>query len=542
MKRFIVGMFLVTGAAFVSSPSSTIAATVPMTLDPSFGTSGLMTFDVSGRGPGGPNTDHEDEPYWVAQQPDGKIVTAGKAFNNSKGSIDFSAMRHMPDGSLDPSFGLNGIVLIDFVGGEDMAMSVGVQADGKLVFGGYARRLGVSNSEFALVRLNANGSRDTTFGWNGLVMTDFFGADDAIIGLAVLPNGKIVAAGYAKRSATGLDIAFARYNSNGSLDGTFGIGGRSTADFWGRNDALNKLAVQPDGKLVGAGFATKPDGTSDFALVRYNSNGTPDRTFGWGGFVATDFLGAGEISYSLLLQPDGKIVVGGLASNPGAPSNPDLALARYMPNGALDTSFATYGKPGVLMLDYFGFYDQSLWLLLQPDDKILAIGHTIHPTTAFDFAIARFTPDGVPDPTFGDGGHLHTDFFGGYDGAHAGILYPEGKVLAIGDAYNPTTDSDDFAFARYLIADPSWVTGVLAKLPDSAFSSSSQRATMTADLQSIQNSIAAGNISSAVSGLQALRSHVDGCGVAPDSDDWLVACAAQTQVRILTDQIIAKLQ
>lgn len=547
-KRIILGLLVMAGAVIVlpefalSGPGAQANAPISMVkLDPAFGTNGLATFDVAGRGPGGPNTDHEDEPYWVAQQPDGKIITAGKAFNPSRGNIDFLSTRHLPDGSPDPTFGLNGIVLTDFVGGEDQAMSVGVQADGKIVFGGFARRPGVANSEFALVRLNPNGSRDTSFGWNGRVMTDFFGLDDAIIGLAVLPDGKIVTAGYARRQAAGLDIAFARYNPNGSLDATFGIGGRATADFWGKDDSANKLAVQADGKLVAAGVATKPDGGSDFAVVRFNSNGTPDRTFGWASYVATDFLGGGEIGYSLLIQPDGKIVVGGLASNPTT-GNPDLALARYMPNGALDATFGVFGKPGVLLMDFFGSYDQSLWLLLQPDDKILALGHAVHPTTLFDFAIARFNPDGNPDVTFGDNGRVHTDFFGGYDGSHAGILYSDGAVLMIGDAFNPATDSDDLAFARHLISDPSWVIGVLSKLSDDAFSIANQRTAMIASLQSVESSIAVGDGPSAVTTLQGLRDHVSGCGAEPDADDWVVACDDQTQIRALIDQIITKLQ
>ncbi len=517
------------------------AATTPVNLvrlDPTFGNGGLITYDIGGPGPGGPNTDHEDEPYWLALQPDGKIVIAGKANNRGTGSMDFAALRFQPNGALDPTFGWGGVVLIDFVGAWDEALSVAMQPDGKIVLAGLAGRPN-GNSDFGLARLNANGSRDTSFGWNGLVMTDYFGLKDQALGVAVLPDGKIVAGGYATRSSTGSDLALARYNSNGSLDATFGIGGLSIADYWGKTDALYKLQIAPDGKVVGTGIATRADGTTDFAIARFTANGAPDNTLGWGGRVALDFFGKSDLGLSLLLMPDGKIVAGGLAFNP-ATNSQDLALSRFNTNGSIDPSFGSAAKPGIVVTDYFGLYDQALWLVLQPDGKILTFGHAKHPVRSFEFALARFTPNGTLDPSFGVGGHVSTDFFGGPDGSHTGAIFADGTALAIGDAFNPTTNSDDFALARYLIADPSWIAGVASSMPSSAFAPGQQSAVLAA-LNSAQASVTTGNAAGSLATMQDLRTHLDACPAAPDGNDWIIVCAQQQQVRTLVDQVIAKL-
>ena len=540
MKRAILAGAIASIVLFSLAAGSGSSAT-PINLvktDPTFGTNGITTVDVAGPGPGGPNTDHEDEPYWVAVQPDGNLVVAGKADNPKTNNMDFAVLRFHQDGSLDPTFGWNGIVLIDFVGAHDEAMSVAIQPDGKIVLAGLAGRTN-GTSDFGLARLNTNGSRDTSFGWNGIVMTDFFGGKDQALGLVLLPGGKMVAGGYATRTSTGSDLALARYNTNGSIDRTFGIGGLSIADYWGKTDAMYKLALQPDGKLVGNGMATRPDGTTDFAVARFNADGAPDNTFGWGGRVATDFFGQSDLGLSLLLMPDGKIIAGGLAFNP-ATNSQDLALAKYNANGSIDTSFASSGKPGLVVTDFFGLYDQTLWLLLQPDGKILALGHAKHPVRSFDFAIARFTSAGSLDPTFGVGGHVTTDFFGGPDGMHAGAMFADGTLIGIGDAYNPNTDSDDFALTRYLLADPSWIAGMVTSLPTGAFGTGGQGSVLAA-LNTAQSAVVSGDAASALTALTGLRAHIDGCGAGADGDDWIVSCNEQLQVRRLVDQVIAKL-
>ncbi len=209
-----------------------------------------------------------------------------------------------------------------------------------------------SNGDFALTRLNVDGSVDTTFGTNGVVTTNFFGRNDVATSVAIQPDGKIVVAGYARQSKKGFDFALARYHINGSLDRSFGQGGKVTTDFFTKDDHVYAMALQRDGQIVVAGSARKVTGdkSDDFALARYDGNGSLDQSFGLNGKVNTDFCGADDAVYSLVLQPDGKVVVAGEAFQPeksAGGSDQDrftAALARYKANGRLDRSFGQQGK------------------------------------------------------------------------------------------------------------------------------------------------------------------------------------------------------
>jgi uncharacterized delta-60 repeat protein len=513
-------------------------------LDPTWGTGGKLTVDVGGPGP------YEDEPFWMVRQPDGKFVTAGKARNQTTGSFDFAVMRYNPDGSLDPTFGRWGVALIDFTGGYDEGLAVALQPDGKLVVAGRADRPG-GLTDFGVTRLLPNGTRDPSFGWGGIVMTDFFNGSDNALAVAVQNDGKIVVAGFATSPYTGSDFAVVRYNANGSRDASFGWGGLVVTDFFGKTDAITKMFIQPDGKIVGVGmtFSTR-DGSYDFAVARYNTNGGRDATFGWGGLVARDFLGGSDVAWASALQPDGKILVGGYAYNPANVSTLasvagdaplDAAVMRLNPDGSLDTTFAPYGIPGLVMTDVAGNLDQILWLTIQPDGKILGVGHSVLPTTGFDFALFRYDSDGNLDTTFGDGGHVTMNWFGGPDGLHTVVLQDDGKATVAGDVFNPSTNSDDFALVRFLIADPSWVSGVVSALAQTAFASATAKSDTLSSLSVAGNATSTGDSVSATTALVDLRGHIDGCGSVADANDWITDCTSQLKVRTLVDQIVAKL-
>src|SRR5215831_9343154 len=295
---------------FVLIPKSSSAQT-PGTLDSTFGTGGRVTTDFGGN----------SAARTIAVQTNGQILTAGVAGLN--GVFNFALARFNGDGTLDASFGTGGIVTTGF-GVSAEATSAVVQADGKIVAAGYANLDG--GESFAMARYNSNGTLDTTFGTGGKVGTAFDSGSVSYaqaFSVSVQPDGRIVAAGYTEIGAclfNGLeqpcfDFALARYNSNGTLDASFGMGGRVTTDFAGPNDQAESVAVQPDGRIVVAGAAGRFTNRGfDFALARYNTNGTLDTSFGTSGKVTTDFAGADDVPSepsAVALQSDGKIVVVG---------------------------------------------------------------------------------------------------------------------------------------------------------------------------------------------------------------------------------------
>ena len=232
-----------------------------------------------------------------------------------------SATSSAAPGSLDTTFGTGGKVTTSFSGSADMNALV-VQPDGKLVAAGWD----ASQSAFGLARYNTNGSLDSTFGTGGTVSTpigvDTYGAS----ALVLQSDGKLVAAGNAWKDTVDADFAAIRYNANGSLDTSFGTGGKVTTSFGSQEDDAYALVVQPDGKLVAAGVVF--NGVRwDFALARYNTDGSLDTTFGTGGKVITAVGTGDDVAFALALQPDGNLVAGGYAANAGTDA---FALVRYL--------------------------------------------------------------------------------------------------------------------------------------------------------------------------------------------------------------------
>jgi uncharacterized delta-60 repeat protein len=255
-------------------------------------------------------------------------------------------------------------------------------------------------AHFAVARYNPDGSLDTTFGTNGKVTTDFNNRPDNLNALALQPDGKIVAAGISLNFANFYNFGLARYNPDGSLDASFGSGGKVTTDFFGfdgEDDEAFAVAVQTDGKIIAAGTANL---RGDFGLARYNADGSLDASFGTGGKVTTDFNGKADVGSSMTLQPDGKIIVAGIANVTAPPPNAqntsgDFALARYNTNGTLDSSFGNGGK---VTTDFSGSLDAANAVALQPDGKIVAAGaadNSISKGIGFDFALARYAGAGA---------------------------------------------------------------------------------------------------------------------------------------------------
>jgi len=333
---------------------------------------------------------------------DGKILVGGYS-SPEFGVSDFALARYNSDGTLDTSFNGDGKVTTDF-GAGDYGYDITLQADGKILVGGISTSNPFEDGDFALVRYNTNGSLDNSFDGDGKVTTDF-GALESGNAIAVQANGKILVAGSTQLSAFHkADFALVRYNSNGSLDTSFDGDGKLTTDFSTSNDEITAITVQADGKILVAGSSDKDfyfgsNISSDFALARYNSNGTLDTSFGGDGKVTTNF-GGNDFGQSITLQSDGKILVAGYSINS---SDSYFALARYNKDGSLDTSFSGDGKVTTAL----GFLNQGYSVSLQADGKILVAGTTKTfvngplPYSVNTFAVVRYNQDGSLDNTFG---------------------------------------------------------------------------------------------------------------------------------------------
>ena len=409
----------------------------PGDLDRSFSADGGVLTDFGGF----------EEASAVVVQPDGKLVAAGTAFVG--GNRDFALARYQPDGSLDTGFGSGGLVLTDFgVGTDDGAASLAIQPDGKLVAGGFSNAGSPGDFDFALARYNPDGSLDTGFGVGGTLRTFFGGNSEGANALVIQPDGKIVAAGFSDGGSPGdLDFALARYNADGSLDPSFSGGGFRTF-FGGSSESAKALVIQPDGKLVAAGFSNGGGaGDFDFAVARYSPDGNLDPSFGGGGF-RTFLGGSSEGANALVIQPDGKLVAAGF-SNAEGPANFDFALVRYLPDGSLDTGF---GFGGTLRTFFGGDSEGANALVIQADGKLIAAGFSNGAgPDDFDFAVARYNSDGSLDPSFGGGGFRTFLGGGNFEGAEALAIQPDGKLVAAG--FSNSGGDDDFALTRYVLTD-----------------------------------------------------------------------------------------
>ena len=430
VRELVVGLLV---ALLMTLSSVHAVQAAPGDLDPTFDSDGRVTTDFAG---------NSDVAFAVAIQTDGKLVVAGWAFTST--DYDFALARYNPDGSLDSTFGSGGRVTTDFAGNADMAFALAIQADGKLVVAGRAFT-STTKSDFALARYNPDGSLDSTFGSGGRVTTDFASSSAEVFALVIRADGKLVVAGGTSSGFSDLDFALARYNSDGSLDPTFDFDGRVTTDLASGSDVAFALAIQADGKLVVAG-RTFTGIDFDFALARYNSDGSLDSTFDGDGRVTTNFAGSSEEVLALAIEADGKLVVAGDTSTG---TELDFALARYNPDGSLDSTFDSDGR---VTTNFPGNSAEASALAIQADGKLVVAGDT-DTGTDFNFALTRYNSDGSLDSTFGSSGRVTTDFAGSFDVALALAIQADGKLVAAGGAN--TGNGLDFALARYQGSSPS---------------------------------------------------------------------------------------
>jgi uncharacterized delta-60 repeat protein len=333
---------------------------------------------------------------------DGRYVACGTFFSVGT-ATDFVVVRFNADGSLDGTFDGVGYAFTSFLqagpGGSlfDQCNAVALQADGMIVSAGYTAENGAPH--VALTRHTASGALDAGFGSGGkLDINASLGVNGAseAHAVALQPDGKILVAGYAF-GAGNSEFLLLRLNANGTPDNGFGSGGIVRTPVGPGEDIANAMVLQPDGRIVIAGSAIVADGRRDFALARYTTTGTLDATFGSGGLVTTPVGPGDDIAYTLALMPWGRLVAAGYARiSTGGPGS-DLALVAYNANGTLDHYFGDAGKR---MLSVSSFDDVVYALasdMIHP--RLWAVG-TAQPTTNQDFLSIEF---GLPDTIFRNG-------------------------------------------------------------------------------------------------------------------------------------------
>jgi uncharacterized delta-60 repeat protein len=389
-------------------------------LDPSFGSNGCVTAGIY--------------PLAITLQGDGEVVVAGTVDGGGKNNADFGLLRYKSDGSLDTTFGVGGKVTTDFFGfdvngGYDQANAVAMDGN-KIIAAGQTDADGTADVVyFALARYNSDGSPDAGFGGTGKLTTDFYMGNtgsnaDMANAIAVQDDGKIVVAGE-HQDSTGHFFALARYNSDGSLDTGFGSKGKVTTSF-GDNAGARAVMLQGDKIVAAGGYAA----TSHFDLARYNADGSLDASFGSGGKVVTTIgVTGGDGAYALALQ-DGKIIAVGESHS--AAHYATFALARYNSDGSLDASFGSGG----IVTTSFEAMAIGRAVLVQDDGKIVVTGETFPPLVTnigneTVFALARYNANGNLDSIVSSG-KLITDDCGSSGFYNNGAaIQGDGKIIAI---------------------------------------------------------------------------------------------------------------
>ena len=423
--RFFLYSFLFGGLCLAGS--SPVFATTSGWLDTSFhGTGWVIT----------PSDRVFFSFYGLAVQPDGKIVTTGSDSTNDL--ADAVVCRYLPDGTLDTSFGGTGKVRTSIANFRLAAFAVAIQTDGKIVIAGGA--YGTTNKIF-LARYNAEGTLDNTFNGIGTLTLSIgtFSVDEADA-LAIRPDGKIVVAG-TSMNETLKDFAVLRFNANGSLDTTFGGTGFVITDVAQKDDIATATVLQPDGKVVVAGYSGPGSFTQDFAVFRYNADGSLDTTFNGAGKVITPVGDFSDYAFAVAVQADGKIIAAGKAD--GSPSA--VALVRYNANGTLDSTFHGTGK----LITPVGENSRAAAIRVQADGRILVSGEAAQ-NSRVDLLALRYLPDGTADTTFNGTGRTTLSLLANTY-VYAMVLQADSKILVAGnasDTSNPVRYSG--TIVRYL--------------------------------------------------------------------------------------------
>jgi uncharacterized delta-60 repeat protein len=383
-------------------------------------------FSFTGDGPGSAIVSLDGSQLGIGQslalQSDGKIVLAGYGSDGSY--MDFSLVRLNGNGSLDTTFNGTGKQRIPVGSGDDYGLSVTVQPDGKILVAG-ASPTGGNGSDFSLIRLNTDGSLDSSFNGSGKVIIPVGAGNDYAYSVTSQADGKIVVAGTSS-GASNSDFSILRLNADGTLDTGFNGAGKAIVEVGTGNDGAQSVTTQPDGKIVVAGFSTGASG-DDFSVVRLNADGSLDTSFNGSGKVIIPVGISTDRAYSVTLQADGKIVVAGTSVN--GSSGGAFSVVRLNADGSLDTDFNETGKA---IIGVGPSWDTAYAAVVQSDGKIVMAGTSLNASNSGEFSLIRLNSDGSLDLSFNGSGKALFPVGGTYAEGHSIALQSDGKIVVAG--------------------------------------------------------------------------------------------------------------
>ena len=369
----------------------------------------------------------------VALQADGRVVVVGPVHTDGTIVSDFGIVRFTAGGKRDTTFSTNGKRRVDLDDRYDQAVAVALQPDGRIVV------VGTSGGEVTILRLMPDGALDDSFSDDGHRSID--AGEFATVGdVTIQEDARIVIVG-----SDGPDIAVARLDPDGALDDGFGDGGIVHTDVAGYGDAATAVIVDAGGNVVAGGWAmVSPEQRTDFAVVRYLPDGSPDPGFGLDGVATTDFRSWEDSVTELAVDASGAILAAGQASDePGwADQASDVGIARYLADGSLDPGF---GDAGIATTDFGSYFDQAHGLAVQADGRIVVSSHR-YSDGMRTAAVTRYESDGELDATFGDGGIADTGRAVSGDEVGDLVLQPDGAIVLSSAALVPTATGSTFAF------------------------------------------------------------------------------------------------
>jgi uncharacterized delta-60 repeat protein len=441
----------VSGSAFVAvlaavslSACTASARAAEGDLDPSFGSGGRVQTTVG-------SSARQDAMTVDAQ---GRILAVGEAKVNANDG-DILVVRYLADGTPDPSFDGDGMATFDFPAANDFdeAEAVTLDAQGRILL--FGETPGAGGTDFALIRVNPDGTRDTTFGpsgSNGYVTKSVSGADEYASAIALDAQGRILVAGSA-RIGGDLDFAVVRFDANGNMDMTFSGDGQQTVDFTpvgNDQDNLLGMVIDSQGRIVLAGRTQQPS-LYDFALARLNSDGSRDATFGPStpseeGEVTTSFTNGPDGANALTIDSQGRIIAAGGAGGGGGSGTPaQFALARYNSDGSLDTTFSYDGKQ-TTEIEGIGDGEEAYYVGVDSQGRVVAAGGADTSVGPDDYALARYESNGELDPTFGSGGKMTLA-----NGLVRSAVMDAQDRIVVGGAFDPGGGVDSqFGLVRFI--------------------------------------------------------------------------------------------